>query len=173
MMVFKWAPGECMVRMYQAAHRRFMQLPVQQRLDVFDTVMEFILHVNDSGYVAIDFYDGSIMYDHQQKKTTICDIDLFRTMPCINDMGRMWGSAKFMSPEEYELGAQLDGVTNVYTLGAMAFALFGNYERTPDTWQLSRELYEVAARAVQPRREDRYSSAEEFMLCWRQAKKEN
>jgi len=45
-------------------------------------------------------------------------------------MGRMWGSSRFQSPEEYQLGADIDEVTNVYTIGTTAFALFGEYNRT-------------------------------------------
>ena len=113
--------------MYPAAHRRFMQLPVNDRLAVFSDILSFLECVASHNYVAIDFYDGSIMYNFVNGKTTICDIDLFRKQPCVNDMGRMWGSSRFQSPEEYQLGAAIDEVTNVYTLGATAFALFGEY----------------------------------------------
>ena len=75
-------------------------------------------------HLAIDFYDGSVIYDFESKKTTICDVDLFRKKPFINDMGRLWGSSRFMSPEEFKLGAEIDEITNVYTAGAVAFALF-------------------------------------------------
>ena len=127
-MVFKWADGDCMGRMYPAAHRRFMQLPVNDRLAVFSDILSFLECVASRNYVAIDFYDGSIMYDFANGKTTICDIDLFRKQPCVNDMGRMWGSSRFQSPEEYQRGADIDEITNVYTLGATAFALFGEYK---------------------------------------------
>lgn len=45
----------------------------------------------------------------------------------IFDMGRMWGSSLFQAPEEYEVGAVIDEITNVYTAGATAFALFDEY----------------------------------------------
>lgn len=106
-----------MGRMYPAAHRRFMQLPINARLAVFSDILSFFEYVASQNYVAIDFYDGSIMYDFENCKTTICDIDLFRKQPCINGMGRMWGSSRFQSPEEYQLGAVIDEITNVYTLG--------------------------------------------------------
>ncbi|MDE6607415.1 MAG: hypothetical protein K2K54_06645, partial [Lachnospiraceae bacterium] len=35
-MVFRWADGDCMGRMYPAAHHKFMNLPVEERLKVFD-----------------------------------------------------------------------------------------------------------------------------------------
>lgn len=87
-------------------------------------------------------------------------------MPCTNDMGRMWGSTKFMSPEEFQLGALLDERTNVYTLGAMAFALFGGFERTREHWTLSKARYHVAKRAISDCREDRQRSIEQFRQEW-------
>lgn len=55
-------------------------------------------------------------------------------------MGRMWCSSRFMSPEEFKLGETIDEISNVYLMRAMAFALFGSYERIPEKWQLSEEL---------------------------------
>ena len=165
-MVFKWADGDCMGRMYPAAHRRFMQLPVNDRLAVFSDILSFLECVASRNYVAIDFYDGSIMYDFANGKTTICDIDLFRKQPCVNDMGRMWGSSRFQSPEEYQLGAAIDEVTNVYTLGATAFALFGEYNRTREKWQLSDKLFEIATRAVSDDRANRQQTIRQFTAEW-------
>ena len=166
-MVFKWADGDCMGRMYPAAHSRFMQLPLNDRLSVFSDILSFLESVVSRNYVAIDFYDGSIMYDFANGKTTICDIDFFRKQPCVNDMGRMWGSSRFQSPEEYQLGADIDEITNVYTVGATAFALFGEYNRTRDKWQLSDELFEVAARAISDDRTKRQQSIGQFADEWR------
>jgi serine/threonine protein kinase len=108
---------------------------------VFDDILSFHNYVNAKGYVAVDFYDGSIMYDFTQKKTMICDIDFYVKMPHINNMGRMWGSARFMSPEEFKLGAEIDAITNVYLMGATAFALLSDYKRTFDKWPLSEDLW--------------------------------
>ena len=168
-MVFKWADGDCMGRMYPAAHRRFMQLPINARLAVFSDILSFFEYVASQNYVAIDFYDGSIMYDFENGKTTICDIDLFRKQPCINGMGRMWGSSRFQSPEEYQLGAVIDEITNVYTLGATAFALFGEYNRTRAKWQLSDKLFEIATRAVSDDRINRQQSIRQLTEEWEAA----
>lgn len=165
-MVFKWATGNCMGRMYPAQHKKFMALPVQDKLNVFADILDFFEYIASQDYVAIDFYDGSIMYDFECGKTTICDIDFFRKQPCINDMGRMWGSSLFQSPEEYQLGAVIDEVTNVYTIGATAFALFGEYNRTRDKWQLSDELFEIAARAVNDDRTKRQQSIRQLIDEW-------
>ena len=135
-----------------------MALSVQDKLKVFADILDFFEYIASQNYVAIDFYDGSIMYDFENGKTTICDIDFFRQKPCFNDMGRMWGSSLFQSPEEFQLGAVIDEITNVYTLGAMAFALFGEYNRTREKWQLSDKLFEVATKAVNDDRTKRQQS---------------
>lgn len=87
--MFEWADGECMGRMYLLSRQKFLQMPYSTRLDVFDDILSFHVHVIRKGYVAIDFYDGSIMYDFTAKKTVICDIDFYSKMPYTNNMGRM------------------------------------------------------------------------------------
>ncbi len=168
--IFEWAEGECMGRQYPLSREKFLQLPYSARLEVFDDILSFHAHVSDSGYVAIDFYDGSIMYDFAAKKTYICDIDFYSKMPYTNSMGRMWGSSRFMSPEEFELGAQIDEVTNVYLLGATAFALFCGYDRTLDKWQLGEGLYQVALKAVSNERNQRQQSIRQLIVEWNRAK---
>lgn len=96
----------------------------------------------------------------------ICDIDFFRKSPTVNDMGRMWGSSIFMSPEEFKLGAAIDEVTNVYTLGAMAFALFGNYKRDFNNWNLNKDLFNIASKATSDDRDMRHQSIAELIDDW-------
>lgn len=165
-MIFRWTDAECMGRMYPESHARFMQMDNAAKLGVFAAVQRFMAHVHSKGYVAIDFYDGSIMYDFETGRTLICDIDFFRQKPCVNDMGRMWGSSRFQAPEEYQLGVAIDERTNVYTLGATAFALFAAYQRTPSDWMLGEAAYAVAAKAIQPDPNDRQQSIRQFMAEW-------
>ena len=165
-MVFKWAAGDGVGVMYPASHQRFMQLSSHDRLCVFGDILDFFTYIASQHYVAIDFYDGSILYDFESGKTTICDIDFFRKLPCINDMGRMWGSSRFQSPEEYQLGASIDEVTNVYTIGATAFALFGDGERTRRKWQLNDRLFDVATKAVSDERTERQQSIRQLKEEW-------
>ena len=96
-------------------------------------------------------------------------MSIFRRQPCVNDMGRMWGSSRFQAPEEYQLGAVIDEVMNVYTLGATAFALFGGYSRARDDWQLSGELHAIAAAAVSDQRAQRQQSIAQFSAQWQAA----
>lgn len=184
-MVFKWAEGDCMGRMYPAQHQRFMNMPLEDRLQVFRDVAVFLEYVNSRGYVAIDFYDGSVLYDPdgqgepaapdrnaestRRGRTTICDIDFFSKKPYFNSMGRMWGSSSFMSPEEFTLGAEIDEITNVYTAGAFAFALFGGYRREAGTWTLGQASFEVARRAVSEDRGSRQQSLRQLLQEWEAA----
>lgn len=119
----------------------------------------------------MDFYDGCIMYDSVNEKTVICDIDFYAKRPQINRMGRMWGSSRFMSPEEFILGAEIDEVTNVYAMGATAFALFADYDRSPEKWLLNKELYDVVKRAVSNEREKRQQTIGHLIGEWKAAKR--
>ena len=87
----------------------------------------------------------------------------------IFDMERMWGSSLFQSPEEYEVGTVIDEITNVYTVGARAFALFGEYNRNRDRWQHSDKLFEVAAKAVSADRNGRQQSIRQLREEWEMA----
>lgn len=80
------------------------------------------------------------------------------------------GSERFMSPEEFTLGAVIDEVTNVYTVGAMAFAMFANYSREAEVWTLSEEKYLIAKKAVSDNREERWSSLSELLSAWTSAR---
>jgi serine/threonine-protein kinase len=72
-----------------------------------------------------------------------------------------------MSPEEFTLGAVIDEVTNVYTMGATAFALFGGEkDRSIEKWRLNEALYEVALKAVSDDRGKRQQSILEFKHEW-------
>ncbi|WP_172195018.1 GNAT family N-acetyltransferase [Saccharibacillus qingshengii] len=172
--LFEWAEGQLLRpgadEDGDTVVSRFRRLPIAERMEAMETVLEFHAHVEALGYVAIDFYDGSLMYDFSTGRLTICDIDLYRPAPYVNEMGRMWGSSRFMSPEEYELGAVIDSRTNVYTMGAMAFCLLGGErDRSPELWDAGESRYRLALRAVSPDREDRFSSVREMVEAWRTA----
>jgi serine/threonine protein kinase, bacterial len=180
--VFAWFPGECLHSHWaftpdekyhhpDSPSYRHKHLPLEQRLDSLSAIFAFHEHVAAKGYVAIDLYDGSILYDFLQNTTKICDIDLYHELPYVNRMGRMWGSTRFMSPEEFQQGAAIDEVTNVFNMGAIAFALLGGEtDRSFGKWQGSEALYEIALRAVSPNRRDRYSSITAFTQAWDQAR---
>ncbi|MDR1560463.1 MAG: hypothetical protein LBS84_12390 [Clostridiales bacterium] len=50
-------------------------------------------------YVAVDFYDGNILWDAINERTVICDIDFYQKSPYVGAMG-LWGYKQF--PKAYE-----------------------------------------------------------------------
>jgi hypothetical protein len=74
------------------------------------------------------------------------------------------------SPEEFRNGGLLDEVTNVYTMGATAFALFSDYDHSPERWPLRKELYDVAKRAVSAGRSQRQQLIWQLIEEWEAAK---
>jgi len=170
-MIFQWSDAECMHPMYPMSRKKFLQMTLETRCQVFEDILTFHVYAAKQGYVAIDFYDGSIMYDFNNNRTVICDIDFYAKAPYINNMGRLWGSSRFMSPEEFKLGAVIDEITNVHAMGATAFALFGSErDRCIENWKLSKELFDVAKRAVSGERDTRQQSIRQLIEEWRAAK---
>lgn len=192
--VFKWVDGDCLFdhwnfeKYYKNPQivppaKCFKQLPISKRIESADVLFSFLDTVSKNGYVAVDFYDGSIMYDFLRDTTTICDIDFFRKKPTFNDMGvDYWGTKRLKSPEEYVYGAVIDEATNVFALGALLFdSFFGNYTDaevrqrykmnafTPcsfENWELSKGCYDVALKSVAIERSERYASIKEFYTAW-------
>ena len=72
-----------------------------------------------------------------------------------------WGSSHFMSPEEFSLGAVIDEITNVYAMGATAFALFSDSNRSPEKWP------DVVKWAVSDERGERQQSIRQLIKEWR------
>ena len=74
----------------------------------------------ERGWIACDFYDGSVIYDFDRGVPHLVDLDNYQPGPFVNDMGRMFGSTRFMAPEEFTRGARIDERTTVFTMGRAA-----------------------------------------------------
>ena len=193
--VFEWTDGECLYDHWnfskyaqdptiQSPGDRFKKLSVEKRLAAVEVLFSFMELTASKGYVAVDLYDGSILYDFDTDRTMICDIDFFKKAPVYNDRGADWfGSKRLKAPEEYVQGACIDEATNVFTLGALIFEFFGNFSRADiikryedscfypcgsEQWQLDEGRYLCARRAVSHRRQDRYQTISEFRAAWQE-----
>lgn len=180
-----WTFSKCSKLELASPYYKYLHLPIEKRLRSMGTIFEFLTYVESIGYVAVDFYDGSIMYDFKLDVTKICDIDFFRRKPAINEIGEnFWGSKRFKPPEEYILGAKIDGDTNAFTMGAIILHLFGNYSDSEvsqmyqrnvffacslENWTLSKQLYDVVLKAVENDRSKRYNSMSDFWYSWKSA----
>ena len=169
--VFEWEDAIGIEPKDSPDYIRFMQMPIEKKMNAFEDIVEFHAYVAAKGYVALDFYDGSILYDYDKEKVIICDIDLYQKSPFINANGLgIVGSARYVSPEECIKDAVMDEITNVYTMGATAFALFAYGDRSPEAWMLSAEFYTVVKKAVSDERAQRQQSIQQFIDEWRVAK---
>ncbi len=194
--VFEWANGECLFdhwnfEKYQrdasikSPKEKFKELNIGKRLKAVEVLFSFLQKVNQKGYVAVDFYDGSIMYDFLTDETTVCDIDFFKKSPVVNDKGVQWfGTKRLKAPEEYTEGSTIDEQTNIFTLGALIFEFFGSFSDEEirqryfnnrfvpcslSNWQLNEESYRVAAKAVSLIKSERYLTFSEFFYEWKEA----
>ncbi|MBX3014232.1 MAG: hypothetical protein KF832_22105 [Caldilineaceae bacterium] len=176
LLVYAWVDGELVgVSSSQrenptSPYQRFRALPSAELLTALDLIVDLHDYLAARGWVAVDFYDGCLLYDFGRQRLRIMDLDTYHQGPLINTMGRMFGSSRFMAPEEFQLGAPIDQRTTVFTLGRTV-ALFlsdGTLDRPP--FRGHDALYQVVYRACQPERTDRFATMAAFAAAWRQAR---
>jgi len=166
--IFDWENALGIEPVNSPDYLKFMNMPTEHKQRAFNDILSFHAHVAAKGYVAIDFYDGNFLYDYENTKAIVCDIDFYQKAPYIGNMG-LWGHDAFISPEEQSTTAVMDEITTVYTMGATAFSLFAHRNRTLEKWTLTPALYEVAQKAVSNERSERQQSVVQFMNEWNKA----
>ncbi len=174
-LIYDWLPGEVLYdyithRGQQgrnnpgSPHYRFRNLPVEKILTALDTIFDLHLLLAEEGFIAVDFYDGCIMYDFETEYTSVIDLDEYRLGQFALDMERLPGSRRFMAPEEYVKGSQIDQVTNVFTLGRTVVELLGS--GSIERLRGSEAIKAAIRRAVDPDRAQRYPSVKAFVEAW-------
>ncbi len=179
-LVYDWAPGELLYdyTIFRGERQtnplspivRFRELPAERAQAALDVVYNVNLLLAENGYIAVDFYDGCILYDFDTHSTHIIDLDEYRPGPFNNEAGRLPGSKRFMAPEEFQLGARIDQVTNVFTLGRAAFELISDGSTERSKWRGTDGQYTVALKAVSEDRAARYQNVPFYVAAWRGAK---
>lgn len=167
-LLFPWTEAICMGKQYPS-RERFLALPLDTKLGIYREVLAFHSHVAKRGYVSVDFYDGCVLFEEATGRTLLCDVDAYHRLPFFNPVGRMWGSTRFMAPEEFEKGAAIDESTMVHTLGAFAFELFAPEGRELAQWPLSPAAWACAKKAASPKRKDRFSDVASYIRGWEDA----
>ena len=82
----------------------------------------------------------------------------------------MFGSTRFMAPEEFELGSLIDERTNVFVMGRAALVFLSGRTLDAEAFRGRHALYDVVARACEPERSRRYDSMAAFYHAWRTAR---
>ena len=174
-LVFDWVDGE-LLRVEEAQrsdpaspHVRFRRLPVANILSALDQILELHNRLASAGWIAVDFYDGALIYDFAANALHVFDLDHYQRGPFINRMGRMFGSSRFMAPEEFQLGAQIDERSTVFTMGRTIVELLSDSGVT-STMRGPAAVAEVAGRACQPDPRDRFGSLRELCRAWAEAR---
>lgn len=176
LLVYEWIEGELLgVRRAQrdnpaSSFQRFRRLPAATIQACLDAVFDLQNELVGAGWIAVDFYDGCLIYDFASGRLGVIDLDSYRDGPSRNEMGRMFGSTRFMAPEEFELGALIDERTNVFVMGRTALVFLSDGTLDANAFRGARALFQVVARACEPERSRRYDSMAAFYGAWRAAR---
>ena len=142
---------------------RFVHLPREAILRVLDEIYDVHRLLAERGWIACDFYDGCVIYDFDRGVPHIVDLDHYQPGPFVNEMGRMFGSTRFMAPEEFTRGARIDERTTVFTMGRAA-AVFFEPTGIPDG------VRDVVERACREEPAERYPAMAAFHDAWVRAR---
>jgi serine/threonine protein kinase len=177
--VQQWAAGEVLVDGFdpsvparddpRSAYQRFLRLPVFEAADAVRQIIDAHVAVTGAGFVAVDLYDGCLVYDFTCRELSLIDLDMYRPGPFVLETDRQYGSSAYMAPEEWRRGATIDQRTTVFTLGRLALVLLGCARHGPPErahFRGSDALYEIAVRACAEDPAERFQSVAELCREW-------
>ena len=173
MLVYQWVEGELLRAApgdADSAHERFRRLPAESIEAALSDLFGLHRMLAADGYVAADFYDGCLIYDFAARALHVVDLDHYQRGPFSNEMGRMFGSSRFMAPEEFALGATIDQRTTVFNLGRAAALFLGDGSLAENGFRGSRLRWQEVCRACQPDGAERHQSVDEFYQAWQAAR---
>ena len=172
--IYDWFDGEGCGYMHPVAQAKFLALPNEDKLRVYEGILDFHAHVIERGYIAIDFNNGSTLYNFDTGDFAFCDIDFYAKHSQISGWSGIWGDPSVKSPEECRGYSVITEVSNVYTMGAVAFYLFaGDDKVTREKWTLSEKQYKVAKKAISEKRSKRQQTIQQFIKEWREETHDN
>ncbi|MEQ8992769.1 MAG: hypothetical protein RLO46_13195 [Pseudomonadales bacterium] len=165
MLVYEWVDGDLLRR--STARERFRNLSTDEILVCLDQIFELHVELASAGRIAVDSYDGCLIYDFLSRGIHVVDLDGYHEGPFLNKMGRMFGSSRFMAPEELQYGERIDERTTVFTLGRTAAVLASDGSLNPTSFRGPKSLCNVMARACDPVVQNRFQSVRDFHSAWR------
>jgi serine/threonine-protein kinase len=150
-----------------SAYQCLAHLPAEPLLGLFDRLIDLHVALAAAGWVAVDLYDGCLIVDFATEGLTVVDLDTYRRGPSTNDMGRMFGSTRFMAPEELERGAPIDQRITVFTLGRLVWHFGTRLTERAENFCGPMTLADVAQWACRPARSERPPTVAAFADAWR------
>ena len=175
LLLFPYVEGECLFDHWNFEYyhenniisplQKFLMLDPKIRHQFVETLFQFYKAVNNAGYIATDFYEGSIIYNFSNNNFSFCDLDFFTKQPSTNISGFQWGPDRFLAPEERSIGQLLDSRTDVYHLGVFIRIIFTDYKTKQ--WQLSWPRFEIIEKAMALDPSVRFQNIDDFEQAWR------
>ncbi len=174
LLVYPWFEGELLGTPRaqrddpRSPFQRFRSLPASNIESCLDEIFDLHVGLSGAGWIAVDFYDGALMYNFESGQLRVMDLETYRDAPFHNEMGRMFGSTRFMAPEEFELGALIDERTTVFVMGRTALIFLSDGTLNPAAFRGSEARFAVVSRACAPERSQRFDSMSAFYRAWRE-----
>ncbi len=144
---------------------RFRTLPVPSVEAAVESLLSAHRAVAAAGFVEVDLYAGSMMYDFGRQALTLIDLDDYRPGPFTTGEDRLPGSTRFMAPEQWGGGTRIDERTTVFVLGR-AIRLMLDARDDESAWRGTDEQLSVVHRATSPAPGDRYPSVAALQDAW-------
>lgn len=169
-LVYPWVEGRVLNHATSAGSDRsaleaFQRLAVGVVRAAVETVLDAHVCIAAHGFVAVDLYDGCLLYDFARIRMHLIDLDEYRRGAFTLTAERLPGSLRYMAPEELRPGATIDERTNVFTLGRLVHHLLDS----TSGWRGSATEAAVVRRATDPRPDRRFGSVAELLDAWRAA----
>jgi len=179
--VHEWVDGEVLSDMHphgvprehpDSAYSRFRALPTDEIVGAIDTIIAAHLAVTNRGFVAVDFYDGAVMYDFDRRRVNLCDLDAY----CPGSVHTGSRPAVWLDPLHGSRGVPARRAhrrahdclhSRPHRVHLSERGLTGEPER--HRWRGSAAMYDVAWRATRQDPEQRYPSVAAFAGAWRSA----
>jgi serine/threonine-protein kinase len=178
-LVQEWGAGEILSDGYdgavlprdhqESAYRRFLRLSADEVADAIRQLIDIHVAVAAAGYVAVDLYDGCVLYDFSSHAVRLIDLDLYRRGPYVLDGDRAFGSSSYQPPEEFRRGATIDERSTVYTLGRMALVYLGCARQSDalrEDFRGTDGQFAVAIKACNADPSDRIQTVSELHAAW-------
>ncbi|WP_405058080.1 hypothetical protein OG474_35805 [Kribbella sp. NBC_01505] len=160
-LVFDWREGD-----HLGTHLdRFRALAAEEISEALDQLYDLHDVLTSSGWIEGDFYDGAMLYDFDTQQLTVMDLDDYRPGVYRNDMGRMFGSTRFMAPEQLTLDAVIDDSTTAFVMARTALVLLADGTLDRSAFRGTDAQYAVLEQATTTR----FDSFQAFYSAWLEA----
>jgi len=177
-LVYPWMSGEVLYHPTRSRHggraapgspmARFRAQPLPRIHAALESILGAHLAVEEAGFVAVDLYDGCMLYDFDEHRMVLCDLDEYRAGPFVLEADRLPGSRRYMAPEESVRGSLIDIRTTVFSLGR-ALRLLLDAGDDEKQWRGTPEQLEVIRTATATAPERRFPSVRSLVDAWQAA----